>query len=416
MSRNVLFLMTGSIAAYKACHVLSRLKQDGHQIEVVASPSALRFIGEATIEGLIDRPVRKALFGTGAHMAHINLIRWADLAIVCPATANTINKLAAGVGDDLITTLFLAHDFTKPWLIAPAMNSKMYHHPVTRSSVTKLKDMGCSILETASGVLACGEIGDGKLLEPTLILEEIKKHLAQTPSKPHASPSNKHASPGHGLNVLITSGGTVEPIDAVRSITNTSTGSTGALIADAFLGSGHRVTFLQARGSVGPRAEELDALNRFHPKLFSSFRDLDELLQMELKTSSYDVIIHAAAVSDFSLDQAHHKLSSETEQLTLHLKRNPKLIDSLRAWSKNTKATLIGFKLTADPSTQHEKIEKLMTRAKPDYIVANDMATLPSWSIHDSEKEVSSGSTREALAFTLLSLAESGRRETKDLL
>ena len=224
MKARVLVMMSGSISAYKVCHVLSRLKQAGHDVEVVASPWALKFVGEATIEGLTGHPVRKSMFGSGAHMAHISLIRWADVVIVCPATANTINKLATGVGDDLMTTLFLAHDFTKPWLIAPAMNSKMYHHPVTQSSVAKLRAMGCEILETASGVLACGEVGDGKLLDSELLLQEVLRRLPITArAEREGKPASPSAPPGRGQRILITSGGTEEPIDPVRSLTNTST-------------------------------------------------------------------------------------------------------------------------------------------------------------------------------------------------
>src|SRR5688572_26965557 len=133
MSRgNVLFLLSGSIACYKACAVISRLTQAGVTVQTVATPSALRFVGAATLEGLSGRPVFTDIFETGRALDHIELARAADLAIVCPATANTINRLSAGLADDPIGTLFLAWEMKqKPWLLAPAMNGRMWEHPAT---------------------------------------------------------------------------------------------------------------------------------------------------------------------------------------------------------------------------------------------------------------------------------------------
>ena len=166
---NILFKLSGSIAAYKACALISRLVQDGYTVQTVASKAALEFIGPATLEGLTGRAVECETFASGRAMQHIHLAKWADLTIVCPASANTINKLASGIGDDLLTTLFLAHDFKKPYLLAPAMNTLMYRHPATAASLQKLASFGVAILETASGVLACGDVGEGRLLEPELL-------------------------------------------------------------------------------------------------------------------------------------------------------------------------------------------------------------------------------------------------------
>ena len=127
MSRSkILFIMSGSIACYKACQVISRLSQKGHDVQVVATSSALKFIGNATIEGLTGKPVISDLFSAGNVMDHIHLARWADLVIVAPATADFINKMASGISSDLASSLFLAHDFSKSFLVAPAMNTAMY--------------------------------------------------------------------------------------------------------------------------------------------------------------------------------------------------------------------------------------------------------------------------------------------------
>jgi phosphopantothenoylcysteine decarboxylase/phosphopantothenate--cysteine ligase len=163
------------------------------------SKSSLEFVGAATIEGLTGEAPITDMYATGNVMDHINLMRWSDLVLVAPATANYINKIASGVGDDLLTTLFLAHDFNKPFLIAPAMNTKMYLHPVTQNSITLLKKLGIEILETASGVLACGEIGSGRLLEPDLIFKEVEKSLSSI----NATTSSKIVPTSKKLKVLI---------------------------------------------------------------------------------------------------------------------------------------------------------------------------------------------------------------------
>ncbi len=408
-SARILVMMSGSVSAYKVCHVLSRLKQAGHEVEVVASPWALKFVGEATIEGLTGRPVHKSMFGTGAHMSHINLIRWADVAIICPATANTINKLANGIGDDLITTLFLAHDFAKPWLVAPAMNTKMYHHPVTRASVDRLRAMGCEILETASGVLACGEIGDGKLLDSELLLAEVLKRipvdLTLARSK-QAVPSMANGTSSQTRpRILITSGGTSEPIDPVRSITNTSTGKTGAQLAEAFLGLGYDVTFLSAKGAAQPAVEELGARDHFEVKTFITFHDLARELETALKANHYLAVVHAAAVSDYSVKGGASKTKNDSSnEMTLELVKNPKLLDSIRPWSKNKNVQVVAFKLTAteDLGDRAARLERLMKSSRPNFIVANDQFELPAWTLHKlGAGVIHQSSSREDLGFAL---------------
>ena len=177
MSRGkILFQLTGSIACYKACILLSRLVQEGFEVQTVVTPGALHFIGESTLEGLTSRPVLQDTYESGRNMDHIHLPQWADLALLCPATASTINRLAAGTGDDLVSTLFLAFDLkTKPYVIAPAMNQQMYHHPATQASLKKLQEWGVHTLPTGSGYQACGVVGEGRLLEPDQIYEAILK-------------------------------------------------------------------------------------------------------------------------------------------------------------------------------------------------------------------------------------------------
>ena len=175
MSRgNILFLLSGSIACYKACAAISRLAQAGVNVQTVATPAALRFVGAATLEGLSGRPVFTDLFERGRALDHIDLARAADLALVCPATANTINRLAQGLADDPIGALFLAWEMKqKPWWVAPAMNGYMWDHPATEASLAKLRDWGVRVLDPVEGAHACGEIGPGRLMEPDQIVAEV---------------------------------------------------------------------------------------------------------------------------------------------------------------------------------------------------------------------------------------------------
>ncbi len=174
---NILFQLTGSIACYKACNVVSRLVQEGHDVKTVCSQNALKFIGKSTLEGLTRRAVYTDTFEDRSALEHINLTKWMDLAIVCPATANIINKFAAGIADDYISTIFLACGFNKPYLIAPAMNASMWAHPATKRSVKTLQGWGVKLLGPARGYQACGDTGEGRLLEPEAICKEIEKAL-----------------------------------------------------------------------------------------------------------------------------------------------------------------------------------------------------------------------------------------------
>jgi phosphopantothenoylcysteine synthetase/decarboxylase len=153
--------------------VVSQLVQAGHAVQCVASGSAMQFIGPATLEGLSQRDLLTDTFQPGRWMEHIELNRWADRSVICPATANRLNKMAAGVADDLMGNLWLTHDFAKPLFVVPAMNTKMWQHPITQASVTKLQALGVRMLNPASGNLACGDVGDGRLMEPEDILKAI---------------------------------------------------------------------------------------------------------------------------------------------------------------------------------------------------------------------------------------------------
>jgi len=378
--KKILILMSGSIAAYKVCSLISLLVKNQIHVRVAASPSALKFVGEATLEGLTGEKVHSDLWEKGHAMDHIQLERWADLILAAPASAHFLNRCASGIGDDLLTTLFLAHEFKKPFLVAPAMNTAMYLNPVTQGSLQKLKALGLQVLETASGVLACGETGYGRLLEPDQLWKEIEPRLTgladssefrREPRDPATS------SPSRAPRILITAGGTREPLDDVRYLSNASTGRTGVELATHFSELGFDVTLdLAVSSSV-----QADHLSRVHR--FDTTKSLEHLLQNQLKEESFDWIFHAAAVSDFSVETMPGKISSD-EDLTLRLKRNPKILNQLKGWSQNRKVQLVGFKLTSglEESAVMSKVQTLQKASQSDFVVQNDVSSLKSRDSH----------------------------------
>lgn len=349
-SKNILFILTGSIACFKACELISKLVKQGHKVKCVTTPSALNFIGKATLEGLTGQAVASQTFEENNMMDHIYLARQADMIIACPVTANALNKWAYGLSDDLASTLFLAFDKPNQFFIVPAMNSKMYEHPSTQKSIQTLLDYGYQVLPTQEGELACGEYGSGRMLDAESIYQMIFKPLNKT--------------------VLITAGGTSEPIDGVRFITNTSTGRTALKLGKSLIEKGYDVVFLKAKS-----ATKLSGAKNFD---FTDFKSLQHLLYKLLKEYRFDYIYHAAAVSDYSVSfinsepaNENIKLSSDSEHLDLTLTKNPKLIKEIKNLSPLS--TVIGFKLTKsnNDSERQLAVKKLCPYA--DYIVHNDM-------------------------------------------
>jgi phosphopantothenoylcysteine decarboxylase/phosphopantothenate--cysteine ligase len=376
----ILFELTGSIAAWKACAVISRLVQEGHEVQTIATSAALQFIGPATLEGMTGRPVRSDMWDRGTAMDHINLVKWADLVVLCPATANTINRLAAGIADDLVGALFLAHDWKKPYLLAPAMNPAMWAHPATRAGAEKLRSWGVRILPVARGRLACGDEGEGRMIEPEEILAAIRAALPGADSSSSGAASGEDARPPSRRRVLVTAGGTEEPIDGVRTLTNFSTGRTGVLLAEHLRACGCEVTLLRAhRAAPAPAGVRSET--------FVTFADLRAALERLLGGEHFDAVVHAAAVSDYSvtglrvngqpLALGAGKLGTE-QDVAIQLAPNPKLVDHLRTWSRNAQVRVVAFKLTrgADTAAAQAAVEKLFAHSRADAVVHNDLAAV----------------------------------------
>lgn len=248
--------------------------------------------------------------------------------------------------------------------------------------------MGCKILETASGVLACGEIGDGKLLDPELLLKEILSELSLTKPRVESSdsvPANSRV-PGAQKRVLITSGGTSVPIDRVRSITNHSTGKTGAALCEVFAGLGYAVTLLAAKSAVKPRLDEFNQI-KSQTIEFETFSELQKSLEDCLVETEFDIVIHAAAVSDYSLaDGPKDGKVDSSDEVVLRLKKNPKLLDSIRKKSKNPRVKVVGFKFTAGDADRQARAIKVAESGAVDFLVTNDLSTYPNWEFHSIDQ------------------------------
>jgi phosphopantothenoylcysteine decarboxylase/phosphopantothenate--cysteine ligase len=349
--RKILFFMSGSIAAFKACQVISKLVQDGNEVQIVATESTFRFVGAATLEGLSGKPVLSDIWESGRAMDHIHLSRWADLGIVCPASANTLAKLALGLSEDVLSALILAWPDGKPLTIFPAMNGQMYSAVPTQNNIKSLQARGFFVAPTSSGPLACGEFGLGRMLEVENILE-------MTRAEPRGS-------------VLITGGATREPIDGIRFLSNVSTGQTAATLADQLSRKGWDVTYLHGVGAALPKSTK-------KLKEFGSFADLDSQLHATLSAQAFSGVIHCAAVSDYSVINAQPgiKISSEKD-LNIRFEKNYKILPRLREYSANKNVLIVGFKLTLNQDENETiAVARQGLSSAVDVIVANEWSAV----------------------------------------
>ena len=361
--KKILFLMSGSIACAKATGLLSRLKQDQHDIRVACTPETFQFIGSATIEGLIGSRPYSSIFENDRMMSHIDLARWADLVVIAPATANLINKMRAGIGDDIVQCLMLAVKPSVPVVLFPAMNSQMWAHPTVQESCQVLASRGIDIAPTDEGNLACGEVGPGRLLEVDKAYAYLDKYLENV-QRPAVQPKR----------ILISGGGTEEPIDEVRSLGNFSTGQTAQVLAQHLASHGHRVTLLLAE-----KSKEKNLKSIYQLKRFKSADDLENLFKQELSQESFDTVIHAAAVSDFKVKVVgdnEAKLDSE-KTWKLELTPRKKILDQLREFSVNKNMRLISFKLTQHKNEEEAKeLSKKYFQNGSDYVIWNDLSNV----------------------------------------
>ena len=366
----ILLGVSGGIAAYKAVELVRLATRAGHAVRVVQTPAAQRFVGAATFEGITGAPVLTGEFdrdpARGAYpgepspdhdpISHLELVRRCDAYVIAPASANTIAKLAAGLADNLLTSAALA--CTSPLVVAPAMNNAMYEHAATRANIETLRKRGVAIVDPGTGPLASkGEWGVGRLAEPPEILAAIEQVLQ--PREGFAPRSLD------GLNVLVTAGGTREPIDAVRYVGNRSSGRMGMALAEEAARRGADVTVIAANVSLprvdGVRYEDVETAADLEQAAHRLFPDAD-------------VLVLAAAVADFRPPEAEATKLSKAGRAELELRLAP-TTDVLAALSAERRPgqTLVGF------AAEHgedgvERARGKLERKGLDAVVVNDIS------------------------------------------
>ncbi|HEU5047002.1 MAG TPA: bifunctional phosphopantothenoylcysteine decarboxylase/phosphopantothenate--cysteine ligase CoaBC [Rickettsiales bacterium] len=352
MSKSILLIITGSIAAYKALDVIRRLREHNVRVTCILTKGGAEFVTPLSVAALSGEAVYSDLFSLKDEheMGHIRLSREHDLVAVLPASADIIAKMANGLADDLATTTLLATD--KPVVIAPAMNSRMWEHPATKRNLTQLRKDGISIIEPASGNLACGEVGEGRLADPEVIAQRLITLL-------------EGKKPLQGLRAFVTSGPTYEPIDPVRFIGNRSSGKQGNAIAKALHEAGATVTLIS-----GPASEHL-------PKEFDVVRvqTAQEMLDACKAALPSDIAVFCAAVADWHVakpfEQKLKKRANGTAP-AIELALNPDLLQHFSTLKRQRPKLVVGFAAETEALEKHAR-EKLK-RKGCDWIIANDVS------------------------------------------
>ncbi|MGI6688941.1 MAG: bifunctional phosphopantothenoylcysteine decarboxylase/phosphopantothenate--cysteine ligase CoaBC [Christensenellales bacterium] len=348
--KTILVGVTGGIAAYKACELVSRLKKLGAQVHVVMTASACRLVQPAILRTLSQNHVATDVFEEldAGEVTHIALAKAADLAVIAPASANVIAKLAHGIADDMLTTTLLA--IRAPLLIAPAMNTAMYQHPATQANLQTLIDRGATAIGPEGGLLACGDEGPGRMSEPLDIANKCLEMLCRRQDLA-------------GLKVLVTAGPTREALDPVRYLTNHSSGKMGYAIAEAALARGAEVTLV-----TGPVA--LPAVAGAVMVPVTTTEDLYEAMMKLAPTQ--DAVIQAAAPADYrAAAVAPQKLKKQGEAgLTLSLVPTR---DVARAIGEGKKAGQVFVGFAAETENLLENARKKLVSKRLDLIVINDV-------------------------------------------
>lgn len=344
--RKIILGVTGGIAAYKSPDLVRRLADQGADVQVVMSRGAQQFVTALTFQAVSGKPVRDDLWDESgeAAMGHIELARWADEIVIAPATADFIAKLTHGFAEDLLTTLCLAT--TAPITIAPAMNRQMWANPATQANVRILKERGVRVLGPASGEQACGEVGVGRMLEPTQIAAEVFT-------------TRGGAGPLQGLKVVVTAGPTREKIDPVRFISNRSSGKMGYAVAEAAREAGAHVVLVSGPVQIPtPRGVERVDVESAEQMLSA----------VQTNVAGADIFIAAAAVSDYRCREiACEKIKKTSDTLNLALARAP---DVLATVSRNeSRPFLVGFAAETE-HVERNALSKLANK-NLDMIAAN---------------------------------------------
>lgn len=349
-NKRILLIISGGIAAYKCLELIRRLREQGAAVRCVLTKSAAEFVTPLSVSALSGDRVYGDLFSlTDEHeMGHIQLSRDADLLVVVPATANILARMAQGIADDLATTVLLATD--KKVMAAPSMNVRMWEHAATVSNLQRLRQQGVEILGPDSGDMACGEFGEGRMVEPADILAAIQAHFID---------DGRLA----GLRALITSGPTHEPIDPVRYIANRSSGKQGHAIATALAKMGADTTLVS-----GPTQEhDPSGVEVVHVET------AQQMLTACEQVLPADIAVCAAAVSDWRVEQAvDQKIKKDGTVPSLALTENPDILRTLSQPGNDRPRLVVGF--AAETGNVVEKAAPKRASKGCDWIVANDVS------------------------------------------
>ena len=343
--KNIVLGVTGSIAAYKAADVASKLTQQGARVDVILTPAAIEFVTPLTFRSVTGRPVTSDMFETDTefNIEHVALAQSADIVVVAPASANTIAKIAAGMADNMLCSTILA---TKaPVVIAPAMNVNMWDNPITQENIDRLRRRGFVIVGPGHGWLAEGRIGHGRMVEPQVVIDTIKQVLGRKGDMT-------------GKRVVVSAGGTQEPIDPVRHIANKSSGKMGYALAEAARDRGAEVTLVAAPTAL----PDPTGINVVH------VCTAEEMFQAVARAATgCDALLMAAAVADYRPAQASpEKIKKGEAKLTLDLTRTRDILKSLTG-----DFVKVGF--AAEGSDLLANAQKKLADKGLDMIVANDI-------------------------------------------
>lgn len=382
----VLLGVTGCIAAYKSCEVLRGLQKAGVRVKVVMTKNACEFVGPTTFRALTHEPVAIDTFGDGPGdpIHHVSLAEECDLFLIAPCTANVLAKMAAGIADDLLSTTALA--CTAPIAVAPAMNVHMYEAVATQHNIQVLASRGVHFIEPGEGYLACGDVGRGRLADPADIVASVLHMLEREKDL-------------EGKRVVVTAGPTVEPIDAVRFISNPSTGKMGFAIAEAAVERGAEVTLVTGPVSLAdvPGAKMVRVGTACEMKTA-----VDEAF------SSVEIAVFSAAVSDFRprtvSDRKLKKGADDDALVHIELVENPDILASCGA-AKREGQVVVGF--AAETNDVIGNARSKLSRKKADFIVANDVSRGQGFGTDSDEVAFVSASGEEHLP-------EMGKRELAD--
>ena len=341
-NKKIVLGISGGIAAYKSAELVRALIQEGAEVQVVMSESAMQFITPVTMQALSGKPVYSSQWDARItnNMAHIELSRGADAILIAPASADLMAKLSLGLADDLLTTMCLARDC--PLLIAPAMNLQMWGHPATQRSLKRLEDDGVAVLGPGSGDQACGEVGMGRMLEPSELCEQLVAFF-----QPQVL---------SGKRVLITAGPTFEAIDPVRGITNRSSGKMGFAIAQAAVEAGAEVHLIAGPCDLLTPLQSTGKIKR------TNVITGEEMHRVTLASANCDVFFAVAAVADWTIANRAPQKIKRQEQSGLHLefRSNPDiLLDMAKLAKRTSRPYCVGFAAETDRLGKHSKEKRM---------------------------------------------------------